>query len=239
MLAPDGNEGRLALGECREEGREREHDSQENLRDDVQAQQADQRLVGRSDGLGQGGRDRPAGEHLHEVVVRRVQSQGQTLQTADLRARVGIAAALLVAGVDARGGEGAGDGVGDSDVERSQRGDLAGLRHRRGRAGGADVGDARAEAVDGPAQQRVGLRQPGRDGDGGEEQRAEGGGGEALGVDAGVLVVGLAWDLESVACRLGMGLLSVYSRFHFSSFLAMLIVRRMGVDLVCTRRWLV
>jgi len=52
-------------------------------------------------------------------------------------------------------------------------------------AGGAEEGDAAADAVDGRLQQARGLRDEGGDGDGGEEDEAETREGEAFGVDAG------------------------------------------------------
>jgi len=76
----------------------------------MQSQQVDQRLIRRGDRLRQGGHDRPAREHLQQVVVRRVEAQRQARQAGDLLARVVVVAALLVAGIDARGAAGARDG---------------------------------------------------------------------------------------------------------------------------------
>ena len=162
--------------------------SQEHLSNHMQTQQVDKTLITRCHSLRQRSRQSETREHLHQVVMRRVQPQRQPRQVRHLLPRLLIIPPLLIARIQTRRRARSREGVRDGHVERAERGDLARLRDARGAAGGAEPDDRVGDAVDGFLEHAVGGADPGGEGDGGEEEGAEAGGGEAFGVDAVVFV---------------------------------------------------
>jgi hypothetical protein len=74
-----------------------------HLSQNVQTKQVDQRLVSRRNRLRKRSGNRKRGEHLEQVVVRRVQTQRQALEVGDLGSGLVVVTALLVARCDAGG----------------------------------------------------------------------------------------------------------------------------------------
>lgn len=139
----------------------------------MQPQQIDQRLIRRRHRLRQRRREGKTREHLHQIIMRRMQSQRQTLELRNLLARVVIITTFLAACIDARGGTCACERVGEGDVQCGQGGDFVGRACGADGAGRADVGDCVAEGADGLGEDPVGFGYEAGDGHEGDEEGAE------------------------------------------------------------------
>lgn len=74
-------------------------------------------ILGRNP-LRQSSHNRPTRKHFHQMIMRRIQSQRQTLlQAHHLFARIIIISPFCVCGIDACGARGAGESVGYCQVE--------------------------------------------------------------------------------------------------------------------------
>lgn len=84
----------------------------------MQPQQIHHPLIMRRNPLRQSSHNRPTGKHFHQMIMRRIQSQWQTLlQPHHLFARIIIISPFFVCGIDACGAGGAGKSVGYCEVE--------------------------------------------------------------------------------------------------------------------------
>jgi len=136
-------------------------DSQERLDQHMQPQQIDQPLIRRRNRLRQRRTQRKPGEHLHKVIMRRVQPQRQALKPSNLLPRLFVIPTLLSARSHTRGRTGARESVRDGHVEGAEGGDLAGLGDAGAAAGGAEPGYRVGDAVDGFFEEAVGGCDPG------------------------------------------------------------------------------
>ena len=127
----------------------------------MQTEQVDKSLISRRHRLSQRRSQSETREHLHQIVVRRVQPQRQTLQTRDLLPRLLVISPLLVTGVHTRGRRSAGERVRDGHVERAEGGDFARLSDARAAACGSEPADRVRDAIDRFLEDAVGRGDPG------------------------------------------------------------------------------